>query len=64
VTAHDELLAIVDRIAARLPNLPRLAILDAAEAEWVRLGANLEPYLRPLVGPAAAWRLRGEAGAA
>jgi hypothetical protein len=56
--AAEELLALVDRIASRLPHLPRLAILDAVEEEWLRLGANLEPYLRPLVGPAAVWRLR------
>jgi hypothetical protein len=58
VSDQDELLALVDRIAARLPLLPRLAILDAIEAEWLRLGANLEPCLRPLVAPAAAWRLQ------
>jgi hypothetical protein len=56
--AAEELLALVERIASRLPGLPRLAVLDAVEEEWLRLGANLEPYLRPLVGPAVAWRLR------
>jgi hypothetical protein len=56
-SSDDELLALVERIAWRCPQLSRLAILDAVEAEWIRLGATLEPYLRPLVGPAAAWRL-------
>jgi hypothetical protein len=54
----EDLLQLVERIAARLPQVSRLAILDAVEAEWVRLGANVEPYLTPLVGPAALWRLR------
>jgi hypothetical protein len=58
VSAADDLLALVERVAARLPLVSRLAILDAVEAEWVRLGASAEPYLRPFVGPAALWRLR------
>lgn len=60
----EDLLALVERIAARLPHVSRLAILDAVEVEWVRLGANVEPYLMPLVGPAALWRLRTDADTA
>jgi hypothetical protein len=60
----EDLLGLVERIAARLPHVSRLAILDAVEIEWVRLGANVEPYLMPLVGPAALWRLRTDAGTA
>ena len=53
-----DLLAIVDRVAACLPGVPRLAILDLVEAEWDRLCATAEPYLRPLVLPAVVWRVR------
>jgi hypothetical protein len=53
-----DLLAIVDHVAACLPGVPRLAILDLVEAEWERLCATAEPYLRPLVLPAVMWRLR------
>ncbi len=38
-----DLLGIVERIAERLPDIPRLAILDAVEAEWDRLCAFAEP---------------------
>ena len=55
MTAFDEL---VDRAAAHLPDVPRLAVLDAVEAEWERLRAASEPWLAPLVLPAAVWRLR------
>jgi hypothetical protein len=58
MSAFDELLKVVDRIARRLPDVPRLAIMDAVEAEWERLCAAAEPYLAPLVVPAALWRLR------
>jgi hypothetical protein len=54
----DDLLSLVERVADRVPHVSRLAVLDAVETEWVRLGANEEPMLRPLVGPAALWRLR------
>jgi hypothetical protein len=64
VSTFDELLALVDRIAAQEPQRSRLAILDAVEAEWARLGAGREPYLVPLVGPAALWRLRVDGDAA
>jgi hypothetical protein len=53
-----DLLRFVEPVAARLPHIPRLAILDAVEAEWDRLCAAAEPYLEPLVVPAAVWRLR------
>jgi hypothetical protein len=58
MSTFDDLMALVDRLATRFPLLPRLTILDAVEAEFVRLGANVEPYLMPFVGPAALWRLR------
>jgi hypothetical protein len=58
MSAFDELLKVVDRIARRLPDVPRLAIMDAVEAERERLCAAAEPYLAPLVVPAALWRLR------
>jgi hypothetical protein len=53
-----DLLRFVEAVARRLPHIPRLAILDAVEAEWDRLCAAAEPYLEPLVVPAAVWRLR------
>ncbi|GAA2752408.1 hypothetical protein [Amnibacterium kyonggiense] len=59
-SSFDELLALVDRLAARLPQVPRLRILDVVEAEWVRLGASAEPYLAHLVGAAALSRLRAD----
>lgn len=55
---HPVLLGLVEQVAARLPEVPRLAILDAVESEWDRLGAALEPFIVPLVVPAAVWRLR------
>ena len=58
MSAFDELLKVVDRIAPHLPDVPRLAVVDAVEAEWERLRAAAEPYLAPLVVPAALWRLR------
>jgi hypothetical protein len=58
MTIVDDLMDLVEWVAARLPQVPRLAILDAVEEEWLRLGVNGEPFLRPLVAPAAAWRLR------
>jgi hypothetical protein len=61
VTAFDELLALVERLAALVPHLPRLAVLDAVEAEWLRLGASAQSTLAPFVGPAALWRLRAGA---
>ena len=62
---HDaELLGFVERIAERLPDIPRIAILDAVEAEWDRLCAFAEPYLVSLVVPAAVWRLRSDPGPA
>ena len=54
----SDLMGFVERVAERLPDIPRLAILDAVEAEWDRLCAVAEPYLVPLVVPAAVWRLR------
>ena len=59
-SSFDELLALVDRIAARLPQVPRLRILDVVEAEWVRRGASAEPVLAQLVGAAALHRLRAD----
>lgn len=56
-----DILRIVDRIAHLVPDVPRLAILDVVEAEWDRLCAAAEPYLQPLVLPAALWRLRAGA---
>lgn len=53
-----DLLRFVECVAQRLPQIPRLAVLDAVEAEWDRLCAAAEPFLRPLVVPAAVWRLR------
>jgi len=53
-----DLLRFVEPVAKRLPLIPRLAILDAVEAEWDRLCAAAEPYLEPLVVPAVVWRLR------
>lgn len=58
MSTFDELLALVDRLAAHVPHLPRLAILDAVEAEWLRLGASAQSHLAPFVGPAALQRLR------
>ena len=55
MTAFDEL---VERVAQHLPEVPRLAILDAVEAEWERLRASAEPCFAPFVRPAAVWRLR------
>lgn len=55
MTSLDEL---VDRVAQCLPDVPRLAILDAVEAEWERLRAAAEPCFAPFVLPAAVWRLR------
>ena len=49
---------LVERVAQHLPDVPRLAILDAVETEWERLRAASEPWLAPLVLPAAVWRLR------
>ena len=63
MSIYDDLLGLVERVAVRLPDVSRLTILDAVEAEWVRLGANAEPYLMPFVGPAALWRLRTELAA-
>jgi hypothetical protein len=62
VSLQDDLMDLVEWVAARMPQVPRLAILDAVELEWVRLGVNSEPFLRPLVAPAAAWRLRSDLG--
>jgi hypothetical protein len=53
-----DLLGFVERIAQRLPDTPRIAILDAVEAEFDRLRVAAEPSLAPLVVPAAVWRLR------
>lgn len=53
-----EFLALVDQVAVLLPGVPRLAVFDAVDAEWVRLRAAVEPYLAPLVVAAAVWRLR------
>jgi hypothetical protein len=58
MSRFDELLRLVERIASLRPEVPRLAILDAVEAEWDRLCAAAEPFLAPLVMPAALWRLR------
>ena len=58
MSRFDELLRLVERIASLRPEVPRLAILDAVEAEWERLCAAAEPFLAPLVMPAALWRLR------
>ena len=58
-----DLLALVDQVAAVLPEVPRLAVFDAVDAEWERLRAALEPYLAPLVVAAAVWRLRASGGA-
>jgi hypothetical protein len=55
VTAFDEL---VERVARHLPDVPRLAILDAVELEWERLRASAEPCFAPFVLPAVVWRLR------
>lgn len=55
---HAALLGLVEAVAARLPDVPRLAILDAVESEWDRLGASVEPCVIPLVVPATVWRLR------
>jgi hypothetical protein len=55
VSHFDEL---VERVAQHLPDVPRLAILDAVETEWERLRASAEPCLAPFVLPAAVWRLR------
>ncbi len=53
-----DLLGLIEPVAQRLPLIPRLAILDALEAEWERLCAAAEPYLEPFVVPATIWRLR------
>jgi hypothetical protein len=58
MSRFDELMRLVERIASLRPEVPRLAILDAVEAEWERLCAAAEPVLAPLVMPAALWRLR------
>ncbi|MFD1721641.1 hypothetical protein [Amnibacterium endophyticum] len=55
--AWAQQLDLVEAVARRLPEVPRLAILDAVESEWHRLGADLQPALAPLVAPAAVWRL-------
>ena len=49
---------LVERVAQHLPDVPRLAILDAVETEWERLRASTEPCSTPFVLPAAVWRLR------
>lgn len=53
-----DLLGLVDQVAVLLPGVPRMAVLDAVDAEWVRFRAALEPCLVPLVVTAAVWRLR------
>ena len=58
MSGSDEVLGLVERLARRLPGVPRLAILEAVEAEWERLSAAAQPFLRPLVAPAALQRLR------
>lgn len=58
MTGGEEVLGLVERVARRLPGVPRLAILEAVEAEWDRLCAAAQPHLRPLVAPAALQRLR------
>ena len=55
MTTLDEL---VERVAQHLPDVPRLAVLDAVETEWERLRASAEPCSAPFVLPAAVWRLR------
>jgi hypothetical protein len=55
VSHLDEL---VERVAQHLPDVPRLAILDAVETEWERLRASAEPCSTPFVLPAVVWRLR------
>ena len=54
----SDLLGLVDRVAGLLPGVPRLAVLDAVDAEWMRFRAAVEPWLAPLVVTAAVWRLR------
>ncbi len=58
MSSCDEVQALVERLARRLPGVPRLTILEAVMAEWDRLRAAAEPWIAPLVEPAAAWRLR------
>ena len=58
-----DFLALVDQVAVLLPGVPRLAVLDAVDAEWVRFRAAVEPYLAPMVVAAAVWRLRADGSA-
>ncbi|MFD1721646.1 hypothetical protein [Amnibacterium endophyticum] len=63
MSAHDDLLGLVERVARRLPDVPRITILEAVELEWERLRAASEPHLRPLVAPSALQRLRDPSAA-
>ena len=65
---REELLALVEQVAALLPSLPRLQLLDVVDAEWVRLRAAAEPLVaafwcrRRCCGCARGWiRWRGAA---
>ena len=62
MTTGDEVLGLVERVARRLPGVPRLAILEVVEEEWDRLCAAAQPHLRPLVAPSALQRLRSGEG--
>lgn len=60
MSTADEVLGLVERVARRMPHVPRIAILEAVELEWERLRVTGEPHLRPLVAPSALQRLRTE----
>ena len=54
----QDLLGLVDRVAGLLPGVPRLAVLDAVDAESARFRIAVEPWLAPMAVTAAVWRLR------
>lgn len=58
VTGRLDFLGLVDQVAVLVPEAPKLAVLDALDAEWVRFRVAAETYLAPLAVAAAVWRLR------